>query len=278
MLKGAGTQPTGANTIIDFPGAGGGVPAASLDLEKCPPDNKCWTTLGLGGMRPINVKSYYSCDATIDSQQCEDGEGQQQTELTELLQNMNKAGYTGVLFDYERDDDNEPTIHEWIGLNKILQQDNNLDTALTMEDTGLGLSKKFGWDSNQFLGSQVPFTYNLPQLYYYNHNAQSSANYNGNSTHDLRFPSDTYCTSSSSVSSYMSSIKPNLKTLQLPDNYSCADVPVAVLCASLHEDTKLVPLLNSNPVDYNGKSIGLDAISAMCPKNTTAKASSALIS
>ena len=100
----------------------------------------------------MNVTEYYSC-ANVTDEECEAGNGTPTSTLDQVITQMSQNKYTGVTFDYEVEDSPIPSLSEWKGFNKLLQ-DKGLKTALTMANAGLGVGLKYGFDQGQenFIG------------------------------------------------------------------------------------------------------------------------------
>lgn len=220
------------NIFINFTGAKG----ANLPISPCPTGKTCWLNFG-GGIEGtgIHVHDYYTC--TADDEQCEAGQGNQTQALTDVLKAMESNGYTGVTFDYEREDDSPPSLSEWKGLNKIFQ-DKGLTTALTMAKAGLGTDLKYGLKTDDdagranFVGNQVPFTYNIPQLY-------------GGETLDTFF--------------YTGEKNTNWDKYNFTGYGVGGDTPLTTLCNSVHKDTKVIPSFGAQPPVG-----GLDGVKKLC--------------
>jgi hypothetical protein len=177
LTNGEGDQ-VGTHNIF-FTGANGanGIGTATPP-PKCPSGKTCWLNFG-GGAGIIGVHLYYNCPPGTDDAVCASGKAVPsdanadglRPEFQEVL-DLSAIGYTGVVFDYEADapGDQHPSISEWKGLNQLFK-DHGWTTALSMAQAGLGTNRTYGLLSDdapgrdKFLGSQVPFDYNIPQLY-----------------------------------------------------------------------------------------------------------------
>ena len=174
-------------------------------LPKCDA-KECWATFG-GGSREVNVNKYMT------------SAGEPTPALNKTFKELQTKGYSGVVFDYETDETNDKvsttTIKQWTKLNEYFQG-KDMKTALTMNSSGIGgLVKgsgiRYGLGSytggTSFLGKEVPFTYNMPQMY-----GGGPLFYNGDFDYS---------------------------DLHVPD-YE-AGKNINALCSNLHPDTKLLP-------------------------------------
>ena len=163
-----GGKPAGANLAINFTGmtginqVGADVPpfgeVTSAEVPACAGMDHCWLNLGGG----------FGGDPAVDHPVTLDG-------FKSLIANAKKIkdlGYTGVVFDYESDDPHTTlTFKDWKRAHRALSRA-GLDSALCMAQAGMGFGTKFGFGCTPAPGTskcniakEIPFTYNLPQLY-----------------------------------------------------------------------------------------------------------------
>ncbi len=233
MTEGLNDTPEQANTRIHFSGEAG---ANLEELTKCPTGTTCWLNFGGGGDdTSVDVHHYYHCSSSESDADCALGKGTQTDKLNQVIQQMKDKDYTGVTFDYEVDDTSVPSLSEWKGLNQIFQ-DKGWTTALTMADAGLGTDLKYGLHTDDgketFLGYQVPFTYNIPQLY-----GGKPMIYTGEYNPD-------WDTQKPRLTGYGVGGKKPLKTL----------------CENMNDNTMLIPSFGGQP-PVNG----LSGVSKLCP-------------
>lgn len=171
-----------------------------------------------------------------------------------LMDEMRTKGYTGVVFDYENPTDetsDSTNLKVWKDVVERLHT-NNFSTALTMDRAGLlvnydGTGSPGGYPmpgekakdkAPQFLARDVPFTYNIPQLY---------------GGYPLFYTGERTPTWTKPPLPPGSTGKPQPFTgygdlCALPDNCQSSDQhagnndhPLKTLCAAVHKDTIIIP-------------------------------------
>ena len=229
--NGQGTTPEDSNIAIQFSGTAGLNTFNVNEGTPCEGMDECWVNFG-GGGTPVEVSKYIQTGSA--------GSTPAPTDLLKkTLKNLVDNKYTGVTFDYEND---EPgvTIDDWKELNQQFQQA-GLKTALTMAQAGLGTNVDLGYGSKKgFLAAQVPFDYNIPQLY------------GGNPLFYTGEYNDQWGTASIPFKGYGLSGGGDCTSLD-PSNPNCT--PLKVLCENLHSNTALLPSFGGQPPE--GGMVGL---------------------